>query len=110
MVAFYRLFRSSRRSKVMFIAALCLPGVFSAHAQNSTPDHRDSTDGHSEAPPIAPKASGDPKTGVLDPPDVDPGMAQRTPNIDPGIAEPPAATQPRPNPAPTKDAPDVHPR
>ena len=40
--------------------------------------------------PAAPDPTGNPKTGVLKPPDVDPAMTKPVPDIDPGIEKTPA--------------------
>ena len=40
--------------------------------------------------PSVPDPAGNPKTGVLKPPDVDPGMTKPVPDVDSGIEKPPA--------------------
>ena len=56
------------------------------------------------APPAEAMPSGDPKSGVLKPPDVDPKMAKPVPNVDPAMDNPP------PGKAPDPAAPKVQPR
>jgi hypothetical protein len=48
-----------------------------------------------KAPPPPPDAKplGDPKTGVLKPPDVDPKMDKKVPDVDPGMTQPPPDKQ-----------------
>jgi hypothetical protein len=55
------------------------------------------------APPEA-KPIGDPKTGVLKPPDVDPKMAKTVPDVDPAMDNPPPGTTKAPADAPPAEA------
>jgi hypothetical protein len=52
----------------------------SAH-KRTTPD--------APAPPAGTLPSGDPHSGVLKPPDIDPKMAKSVPDVDPAMANPP---------------------
>jgi hypothetical protein len=71
----------------------------------------------SQAPPAtppdqgtAPTPSAAPKSGVVEPPDVDPKMARPVPNVDPAIDKPPAGVARPGAPTPPKTPPDVQPR
>ena len=66
------------------------------YAQQSSTDQTQKTpDGTEKAPPPPPEAQpkGDPKTGMVKPPDVDPKMAKKVPDVDPGMTQPPADKQ-----------------
>ncbi len=56
--------------------------------------------------PVPPEAKpvGDPKTGVLKPPDVDPKMSKAVPDIDPAMDNPPPGTTKAPAGAPPAEA------
>ncbi len=65
------------------------------------------------APPgqeTAPAPANVPKSGVVEPPDVDPKMARPVPNVDPAIDKPPAGVARPGAPTPPKTPPDVQPR
>lgn len=84
-----------------------------AGAQTVTPD----VPKHDAAPqPVPPKSSppadealpsGNPHTGVLKPPDVDPKMAKQVPDVDPAMDNPPPGKPPAPEAA---DPPKVQPK
>jgi hypothetical protein len=59
------------------------------------------------APPADARASGDPHSGVLKPPDVDPKMAKPVPDVDPAMDNPPPGKAPA---SPDPAAPKVQPR
>jgi hypothetical protein len=59
------------------------------------------------APPAEARPSGDPASGVVNPPDVDPKMAKPVPDVDPAMDNPPAGKMPAPA-APT--TPKVQPK
>jgi hypothetical protein len=48
------------------------------------------------APPADARPSGDPHSGVLKPPDVDPKMAKPVPDVDPAMDNPPPGKTPSP--------------
>ena len=101
------------RSGLKWAAALLFVGFSTlAYAQPATSDdtHKKPVAPASKdapAPPPDALPSGDPKTGVLTPPNVDPKMAKSVPDIDPGINNPPPGKAPGPA-DPT--APKVQPR
>jgi hypothetical protein len=96
------------------LAALLLAGLsIAAQAQQTPanpPAHDKKTD-DSTAKPSAPPADampgGDPKSGVLKPPDVDPKMAKTVPDVDPAMDDPPPGKVPAPD---NSDPPKVQPR
>ena len=90
-------------------AVLALVLVFGAcHAtyaqQLSTDQSKKVPDQTQKTPPPPPEAKpkGDPKTGELKPPDVDPKMAKKVPDVDPGMTQPPPDKQSPPTDAPPK--------
>jgi hypothetical protein len=104
---------SSRKDRAIAIAAASLFAMLltcglchATYAQQTSPDqiHPDQT---RKAPPPPPEAkpTGDPKTGLLHPPDVDPKMAKPVPDVDPGMTQPSPGKQ-----SPPVDAPKVQPK
>jgi hypothetical protein len=90
----------------LLTCALC----HAAYAQQASPDQTQKTpDRMQKAPPPPPDArpSGDPKTGVLKPPDVDPKMAKKVPDVDPGMTKPPSD---KPSPPADQSPPKVQPK
>ncbi len=73
-------------------AALVGAALSAAPAVMAAPDPVPQAPGQdASTTPAAPDDPiGDSKTGVVKPPNVDPGMAKPVPNIDPGIETPPA--------------------
>jgi hypothetical protein len=63
--------------------------------QASTDQPQKLPDETQKAPPPPPEAQpkGDPKTGMVKPPDVDPKMAKKVPDVDPGMTQPPPDKQ-----------------
>jgi hypothetical protein len=59
------------------------------------------------APPADARPSGDPHSGVLKPPDVDPKMARPVPDVDPAMDNPPPGKTPTP---PDAAAPKAQPK
>ncbi|HTJ62321.1 MAG TPA: hypothetical protein VL899_00800 [Alphaproteobacteria bacterium] len=55
-------------------------------------------------PPAEVKPKGDPRTGVLTPPNVDPKMAKAVPDVDPAMNNPPPNVTPAPPDAPPPTA------
>jgi hypothetical protein len=95
-----------RRAWPKLLAALLLTGLaVPAPAQQLPADSpardkkMDGSDPNPPAPPTKALPSGDPKSGVLKPPDVDPKMAKRVPDVDPAMDNPP------PGRIPMRDAP-----
>jgi hypothetical protein len=84
-----------------FAALLALGLCHAAYAQQTSADQTQkpppATD---KGPPPEAKPSGDPKTGVLKPPNVDPKMAKQVPDVDPGMTQPPPNKQSPPSDAP----------
>jgi hypothetical protein len=67
-----------------------------SYAQQSSADQAKKIPQETQkAPPPPPEAKpeGDPKTGELRPPDVDPKMAKKVPDVDPGMTQPPPDKQ-----------------
>ena len=91
------------------IAALFVTAISpSVHAQQPVPQNvptpPDSTKPKPAAPPADAMPTGDPKTGVLKPPDVDPKMAKAVPDVDPAMNNPPPGTTKAPADAPPAEA------
>ncbi len=85
------------------IAALFVTAISpTLHAQQPAPP--DSTKPKPAAPPADAAPTGDPKTGVLKPPDVDPKMAKAVPDVDPAMDNPPPGTTKVPSDAPPAEA------
>jgi hypothetical protein len=75
------------------------------YAQQASPDQsQKNPQQQPKAPPPPPEAQpkGDPKTGVLKPPDVDPKMAKQVPDVDPAMNQPPPDKQQPADQAPPK--------
>lgn len=96
------------------LAALLLAGLsITAQAQQTPanpPTHdkkKDDSTANSSAPPADTMPHGDPKSGVLKPPDVDPKMAKTVPDVDPAMDNPPPGKVPAPD---DSDPPKVQPR
>ena len=87
---------------VKWAATLLFAGfAATAFAQQSPSDdtHKKPGSGASKdapAPPADALPSGDPKTGVLTPPNIDPKMAKSVPDVDPGINNPSPGKAPPP--------------
>lgn len=82
------------------VAALLFLGLpATAYAQTPSPDQAQShkkTVPDAPAPPADARPSGDPKSGVLKPPNVDPQMAKPVPDVDPAMNNPPPGKAPGP--------------
>jgi len=66
------------------------------YAQQSSTDQTQKTPAETQkapAPPPDAQPEGDPKTGEVRPPDVDPKMAKKVPDVDPGMTQPPPDKQ-----------------
>jgi len=66
------------------------------YAQQSSTDQTKKVPSETQkSPPPPPEAQpkGDPKAGVLKPPDVDPKMAKTVPDVDPAMNQPPPDKQ-----------------
>ena len=78
------------------------------HAQQPAPQDVPTPPDSAKPKPAAPRANamptGDPKTGVLNPPDVDPKMAKAVPDVDPAMNNPPPGTTKAPADAPPAEA------
>ena len=90
----------SQKDRTVAAAAVLTLLAFSlchaTYAQQASPDQSKKVPEQTQkAPPPPPdaKPSGDPKTGVLHPPDVDPKMAKQVPDVDPGMTQPPPDKQ-----------------
>ena len=101
---------SSRKDRGIVATSLCVIlltcGLCHAtYAEQASPDQAQKTPPSAEkAPPPPPdaKPTGNPKTGVLHPPDVDPKMAKQVPDVDPGMTQPPPDKQQPADQAPPK--------
>jgi hypothetical protein len=82
------------------LAALLICGLPSmGYAQQTSTDQAQShkkTVPDAPAPPADARPSGDPQSGVLKPPDVDPKMAKPVPDVDPAMDNPPPGKTPSP--------------
>jgi hypothetical protein len=103
-----------RRAWPKLVAALLLTGLaVPAPAQQLPTDppardkKMDGSDPNPPAPPADALPSGDPKSGVLKPPDVDPKMAKRVPDVDPAMDNPPPGKIP---PSGEQSPPKIQPR
>ena len=97
------------RLAAAIIAVLVVTAIsHSAHAQQPAPQNvptpPDSAKPKPAAPPAEAMPTGDPKTGVLKPPDVDPKMAKAVPDVDPAMDNPPPGTTKAPADAPPAEA------
>jgi hypothetical protein len=84
--------------------ALLLAGVsLAAQAQQTTADQpsrgpkADKATSNPAAPPADAMPIGDPKSGVLKPPNIDPKMSKAVPDVDPAIDNPPPGKAPAPD-------------
>ncbi len=90
-------------SGLKWAAAMLFAGFSAlAYAQPATNDApREKTDHGRSTETPAPTAealpSGDPKTGVLTPPNVDPKMAKTVPDVDPGMSNRSPGKTPEPS-------------
>jgi hypothetical protein len=73
-------------------------------APQNLPTPPDSAKPKAAAPPAEAMPTGDPKTGVLKPPDIDPKMAKAVPDVDPAMDNPPPGTTKAPADAPPAEA------
>jgi hypothetical protein len=103
-----------RRTGLKLLALLTFVGLSAVcQAQQSATDpsgpsrKADRNTANPPAPPSDALPSGDPKSGVLKPPDVDPKMSKKVPDVDPAMDDPPAGKAPAP---PAADPPKVQPR
>ena len=78
-----------------------------SYAQQTSPDQTQTQPPKASPPPPEAKPTGDPKTGVVRPPDVDPKMAKKVPDVDPGMTQPPPDKQ---SPLPDQGPPKVQPK
>jgi len=88
---FSRKDRGIAAAAALTLLVICGP-CHAAYAQQSSTDQTLKTpDQTQKAPPPPPEAKpqGDPKTGLVTPPDVDPKMAKKVPDVDPGMTQPP---------------------
>jgi hypothetical protein len=104
--------RKDRGIAAATLLALALACGFchATYAQQSSPDQTKKVPQETQkAPPPPPdaKPEGDPKTGVLKPPDVDPKMAKKVPDVDPAMDQPPPDKQ---SPPPDQGPPKVQPK
>ena len=85
--------RKDRRIAATGLATALLLNVCPALAQQLPPDPNPNAPAPSQAAPVPPeaRAAGDPKSGVLKPPDIDPNMSKHVPDVDPGMTQPPTA-------------------
>jgi hypothetical protein len=87
----------SRKDRRLAAVALCTAFLtcmicHATYAGQTSPDQAQKPPDQPQkapSPPPEAKPMGDPKTGVLKPPDVDPKMARQAPDVDRGITEPP---------------------
>jgi hypothetical protein len=93
------------------LAALLFCGLPSTgYAQQTSTDQAQphkKTVPDAPAPPADALPSGDPHSGVLKPPDVDPKMAKSVPDVDPAMDKPPPGKTPGPT---DPNAPKVQPK
>ena len=108
---------SSRKDRAVAAATvlslLTLGLCHATYAQQTSPDHTQNIPEQTQkAPPPPPdaKPTGDPKTGVLHPPDVDPKMAKQVPDVDPGMTQPPPAKPDKQPPPADQPPPKVQPK
>jgi len=66
-----------------------MPAPAKAEPQQTPPSQQKRTTPDAPPPPTDAQPSGDPKTGVLTPPDVDQKMAKPVPDVDPAMDNPP---------------------
>ena len=90
--------RKDRGIAAATVLALLLACGFchATYAQQTSPDQGKKVPEQTQkTPPPPPDArpKGDPKTGVLKPPDVDPKMSKKVPDVDPGMTQPPPDKQ-----------------
>lgn len=95
-----------RWAAILVGAALSAAAPVATAAPDPAPPAR-GPDGQTN--PAAPDLTGNPDTGVLKPPNVDPGMAKPVPDIDPGI-EKPHAPKLGPDAKPSPESPTAPPR
>ena len=93
----------------LLLAGLVTPAVAQQRPINPPPHDKkmDGSDPNPPAPPADAQPSGDPQSGVLKPPDVDPKMAKTVPDVDPAMDKPPPGKPHAPDAA---DPPKVQPR
>jgi hypothetical protein len=90
---------SSRKDRgiaaTALIAGLLVLGPCHAtYARQASADKaRKPPDWTRKAPLPDAKPAGDPKTGLVKPPDIDPKMAKKVPEVDPGMTQPPPDKQ-----------------
>lgn len=90
--------RKDRRIAATTLLAFVLACGFchATYAQQSSTDQTKKVSPETQkSPPPPPEAqpTGDPKNGVVKPPDVDPKMAKKVPDIDPAMNQPPPDKQ-----------------
>jgi hypothetical protein len=82
------------------LAALLICGLPSmGYAQQTSTDQAQphkKTVPDAPAPPVDARPSGDPHSGVLKPPNIDPKMAKSVPDVDPAMDNPPPGKAPGP--------------
>jgi hypothetical protein len=107
----------SRKDRAIAAAAVLTLLAFmlchATYAQQTSPDQTQNIpDPTQKSPPPPPdaKPAGDPKTGVLHPPDVDPKMAKQVPDLDPGMTQPPPAKPDKQPPPADQPPPKVQPK
>jgi hypothetical protein len=95
-----------RQALAVMTIAGALVSAAPARAQQTSPALP--TPPHGEETPPAPAKM--PKSGVVEPPNVDPKMARPVPNVDPAMDKPPAGMAQPGGSTPAKTPPDVQPR
>jgi hypothetical protein len=88
----------------LFVTAISPSVQAQQPAPQNVPTPPDSAKPKPAAPPADAMPTGDPKTGVLKPPDVDPKMAKAVPDVDPAMNNPPPGTTKAPADAPPAEA------
>ncbi len=89
--------RIGRTGIVVGLLAALSPSVIPTFAEpQQTPLSQQKKTPDAPPPPADAMPSGDPKTGVLTPPDVDPKMARPVPDVDPAMDNPPPGKVPAP--------------
>jgi hypothetical protein len=78
------------------LAALSLPRIPAVAEPQPTPPSQQKKTPDAPPPPADALPTGDPKTGVLIPPNVDPKMAKPVPDVDPAMDNPPPGKVPAP--------------
>jgi len=104
-----RIDRAARAAAALAALLICGFPLMGYAQQTSTDQAQSPRKATPDAPPPPADAlpSGDPRNGVLKPPDVDPMMAKPVPDVDPAMSNPPPGKTPTPN---DPSAPKVQPK